>query len=188
MPINTTGIRVKPGESYLLKVTRAGSFGALSVFSRHDLDVFINDICHKIKAGELATLSVPGDVSVAKIRICNDALLTVKTVYMKLDQLVPVGASNNSPRGSVRMPSGRAGLAKLFTNAQLGNAIRRQRRVLSPLRIVILGVGTLLIGIAMPHMFGKINTPELAVAAFPFHVCLWVLVRFLRILFPCWLC
>jgi hypothetical protein len=174
MPINSSGIRVLPGESHVLKVTRAGNFGTLSVFSRHDFEVHINDACHRIKAGDLAVLPVPPDKPEARIRICNTALLTAKTVYMKLDQLVPV--TSVTSQGSGQGKSGRAGLSKLFTNAQLGDAIRRQRRVLSPLRAAILVVSTLILGSAVPEMFGQMNAPELAVAAFPFHVCLWTMV------------
>lgn len=174
MPINSSGIRVLPGESHVLKVARAGNFGSLSVFSRHNFEVYINDTCHKIKAGELAMLPVPSDKPEARIRICNTALLTAKTVYMKLDQVAPVAST--TPQGGCQGKPGQTGLSKLFTNAQLGDAIRRQRRVLSPLRVTILLVGTLMLGTAIPQMFGQMNAPELAVAAFPFHVCLWTMV------------
>jgi hypothetical protein len=158
----------------VLKVARAGNFGTLSVFSRHNFEVYINDTCHKIKAGELAMLPVPSDKPEARIRICNTALLTAKTVYMKLDQVVPVASA--TPQSGCQGKPGQTGLSKLFTNAQLGDAIRRQRRVLSPLRVTILLVGTLMLGTAIPQMFGQMNAPELAVAAFPFHVCLWTMV------------
>jgi len=174
MPINSSGIRVLPGESHVLKVNRAGNFGTLSVFSRHDFEVFINDTCHKIKAGELAVLPVPSDKPEARIRICNTALLAAKTVYMKLDQLIPVAAT--PPQVNCHGKAAHKGLSKLFTNAQLGDAIRRHRRVLSPLRVTVLVIGTLILGSAIPQMFGQMNAPELAVAAFPFHVCLWTMV------------